>query len=539
MLQSVADARSPDHGLTLDIRRLRAALPALRSKARQALVDAPSWPAIAHFHATLSNLTDIESDPGFAALYAQFDADRTRYPATEQAFQIAVADYVHARVVAPDSDGPATDLLKAFWDLQAGDSPMLQEIVAVFSGRTQKYSQALDETTALANLTALSVGNTPGPSALWVSLSRLSLVVSIGSFDPQSGQTGTAYRKAYRDYMARLANAAGITDSVLQELEEKARIKPSRLPGKIAKAFAAAAAGAEQIASEKQAGVAWTSGMSLINLWGILAGLRQYKLDRNHGKRWAVIALDFASTTQAGVGLAADVAQILATQADRAACDTTARALTVGFESARTGLFFGGVVKLLGHVNGIFAGLFGFFTMYEGVTNASQLETTSGLSSVLMSAGYWADVWVTSRAKAFVVQEASLTVAGTAIDADILLAAGSVLNVAGILIAVTLLAYTNQNALLAALRALSAPGPMKWVDAVLQQLGAALVIATAPSDVRAALAQVRDAANGSTFVTWPISDRVQNELRAWGATDNDLSMLRSIPALGSVEHPGP
>jgi hypothetical protein len=183
--------------------------------------------------------------------------------------------------------------------------------------------------------------------------------------------------------------------------------------------------------------------------------------------------------------------------------------------------------------------LFGIFIICKGLAEGSRLEAGSGLSSVLMSAGYWADVWVTSRAKAFVVQEAALTVAGTAIDADILLAAGSVLNVAGILIAVILLAYTNQNAVLAAFRTLSSPGPRKWVDAVLQQVRAALVIATAPSDLRIALAQVCDAADRSTFVTWPMSDRVQNELRAWGATNDDLSILQSIPVLGGAEHPGP
>jgi hypothetical protein len=187
-------------------------------------------------------------------------------------------------------------------------------------------------------------------------------------------------------------------------------------------------------------------------------------------------------------------------------------------------------------VNAGLAGIIGIWTIVKAWNDKSWIDVGGGLGSVLSSAGFWADVWVTNRAKQFVAQEAALMVAGVAIDGEILLAAGTAMNIAGILIVVAVLAYKNRATIMSVLRDWSVCGPLKWVDSVLTQLEAAKVVTTGSPELQAALANVRTTANQSRYVTWYISDQARLELRSWGATDDDLSTLSYIPALGGTEH---
>jgi hypothetical protein len=531
-LQNIANAYSPDHGLTLDIDALRRALPDLRSKARRELVDTPAWPAIAHFNATLAQLKALETEDAFQEIYAQFDADRALYPRTAQAFQLALADFVNARSIDPDGDSAVLALLNAFLKGVAGDSPITKEIALAFSGAgIPQAAQARDEASAIANLTAFSVGNTPGPASLWVSLTRLGLVTSIGTFGPKAaGQTSSQWRASYRDYMARLAAASGITAATLAKLEGKAGITPNRQPGKLARAFASAAFGAEELAKKTQSGPWMTTGMGLLSLWGIYAGLKQVE-DEKGGL--GAYVMDGAAIAQAGGELAGAVVQVMGSPAVMTECSSIASFLGASFDAGKGMAMFRKLSEdLLGPALGTFVGLYGVAQVVQGATANGGVDWSkvgSGAGAFFQSAGYWADVLVTRQAK-LLVTETAIEIAGVAVDAELLLGLGAAFNVAGIVVGVIVIAATHKDLVMKAAYALFTPGPQKWVDTVLKQLKVTKAIVTGSAALVNGISQAQAASDQSTYVTWMVGPDTEKALRALGLGDDDLSLLRSIPA---------
>jgi hypothetical protein len=494
-------------------------------------VDSPAWPALAHFQASLAQLQAIESEAAFTTLYTQFDADRALYPKTEQAFELAAADFVTARAIDPNG-GPIVDgLLAAFMQGQATDSPFTKEIAKVFTGKASAAQlKAIDETSAVANLTALAVGNTPGPAALWVALTRLHLERSIGTFGPKAGgQTSSQYRASFRDYMAKLGQAVGVSEDVLLQFDGAPPRDPARLPGKVAKAFAAAANGAEKVAAATHSGWKLTTGMGIINLWGVYAGLAQATKD---GNPWDQIG-DDASVLQAGTGLAGDVVQVLATPEGLTASTRVAKLIGWSLDAGRAAETYGPLLRNLGKLAALLGFLSGAYQIVRGFQARDWSKMGAGASSVLMSFGYWADAFITRRASLF-AGETAIEVAGLAIDVDILLGLGSCLNIAGILIGIIVIAATHEDDILALAYALAAPGPQKYVDTFLDQLSRSAALATVSADLKSTLANVKAAADQSRFVTWSILPDTATELRGLGLDDQDLGMLRSLPKLGGV-----
>ncbi len=540
ILTSIGSAASPDHGLQLDIHELQGALPDLITKAQGELVDSPQWSEIAHLKNGFAQLGALVSDVGFASLYAQFDAERGGYPKTQQALQVAISNYVDVAMYDPAGDSTIQGLLDAFLDGQPGALPITKEIALLFGGKLST-SQATDDVSAAANLTALVVGNTPGPAALWVALTRLGLVVEIGTFGPQGhSQSFRKYASAYRRYMSKLGQAAGISDDLLQKFEQDARASDlSHPPSKVAKAFARAAQVAEDVAGKTQAGPKLTAAMGLLNLWGVVAGLRSYSAHAADGTSTDRHA-DIASIIQAGSGLAGDVIQAIGkTNVDKFAT-RAAQLIGNGANQQLAIQIYDPLAKIVGPFGAAACGVSGILQVVQGIDDpdwdSGKWKVASGASSILMSLGYWVDVLVTRRAAVFAVQLAAEDVILGLGSTELLLGLGSAFNVAGVLVGIIVIAATHQDEVMKIAYALFTPGPRKWVDTLLQQIGVTQVVAQAAGDLKSALANLTAAANRGVFVTWPIVESTVTELRALGLDDTDIGLLRSIPA--SVGVPG-
>ncbi len=536
MFTDIGNAFSPDHGMPLDIHELNDALPDLIAKAQTELVDSPQWSEIAHLKQGLAQLGALVSEDAFTALYEEFDTERGGYPKTQQALQVAISNYAYACMYDPSGDPTVQGLLDAFLDGQPGSSPVTREIALVFGGKLST-SQATDDASAVANLTQLVVGNTPGPAALWVALTRLGLVVEIGSFGPQGrNQTWRKYSSAYSRYMAKLGQAAGISADLLKQFEQDARASNrSQPPSKVAKAFAQASIAAETVAGKTQVGPKLTAAMGLLNLWGIVAGLRSYKADANSqdDNRDMNMQADMVSVAQAGTGLAGDVVQVIGkTEVDKFA--TRAAQLIVRGANANLSIqVYDGLTKILGFAGAAFCGASGIYQVAQGISDqdwdSGKWKVASGASSILMSLGFWVDVLVTNRAKAFALQLAAEDVILGLGSTELLLGLGSAFNIAGILVGIIVIAATHQDAVMKIAYALFAPGPRKWVDTLLQQIGVTRVVAQASGGLKGAVANLQAAADRGFFVTWVIRDSTLRELQALGLNDDDVGLLRSIP----------
>jgi hypothetical protein len=181
----------------------------------------------------------------------------------------------------------------------------------------------------------------------------------------------------------------------------------------------------------------------------------------------------------------------------------------------------------------VLCGASGIFQVAQGISdqdwNSGKWKVASGASSILMSLGYWVDVLVTNRAKAFALQLAAEDVVLGLGSTELLLGLGSAFNIAGILVGIIVIAATHQDQVMKIAYALFAPGPRKWVDTLLQQIGVTRVVAQASSGLKGAVANLQATADRGFFVTWVIRDSTLRELQALGLNDDDVGLLRSIP----------
>jgi hypothetical protein len=520
IFESIGQASSPDLGAKLDIAAFRAKIPPLRDKARDLLVDHPSYPAVAQFAASLDRLKAIEADPTFLSLYDQFDADRATYPMTEQAFQMAAAEFVMARALDPQGGDAVVDgLLDAFLKGTAGDSPFLREIAGLFSGKFVS-KKATDDATSI---TALTVGNAPGPACLWVALTKLGFLREIGKIQVAPKAPRRGFLVVLQDYVDRLVVASGVPESTLRDWETS-RPK-SQVPSAQSKATAARLKAADEIAGRTQAGPGFMVALSLVNIWTFYSGLASANTDTGA----LDVTADYLSSGLAATNLAADVVQLLVKTEQVAPAVKGAALFGRTLTSAEAMTLYETLGKTLGNAAAIGGAVFGVIQIAQGYAGDDWTKKWQGTGSVLISVGYWADVYISRHAALLVAEDVSVEVGAMTIGEGVLLGLGSAITVVGVLVSIIAIAATHQNEVMAIAYALFTPGPRKFVDTIFEQMNKSKAVVTGPDDMRSALADAKSSADSSTFVVWPIRDDAEKQLRAMGLADDDLGLLRSIP----------
>jgi hypothetical protein len=516
---SIGESASPDHGAKLDIADFHAKIPPLRDKARQLLVDQPTYPVVAQFAASLDRLKAIEADAAFQSLYEQFSADRDKYPLTEQAFQMASAEFVMARVLDPQGgDGVIDGLLDAFLKGTAGDSPFAKEIAALFSGQLGK--KAVDDSTAVA---ALTVGNAPGPACLWVALTKLGFLREIQKIQVAPKAPRRGFLVVLQDYVDRLVAASGVPEDTLRQWETSQ--PKSQTPSAQSKATAARVRAAEEVANRTQSGPRFMVYLGLVNLWAFYSGLSQANADTGA----LDVTGDYLSAGLAGTNLAADVVQFLASAEQAAPAVKGAALFGRTLTSAEAMSLYENLGKTLGNAAAIGGAVFGVIQIAQGIRDRDWTKKWQGTGSILISAGYWADVYVSRHAALLVAEDATVEVGAMAVGEGVLIGVGSALTFVGILVSIIAIAATHQSEVMAIAYALFTPGPRKFVDTIFDQMAKSKAVITGPDDMRSALADAKSSADSATFVIWPIRTAAQGELRGLGLGDDDLGLLQSIP----------
>jgi hypothetical protein len=524
---SIGEASSPDQGAKLDIGAFHAKIAPLRDKARDLLVDHPTYPIVAQFKASIDRLKAIEADPAFRALYDQFSTDRQKYPLTEQAYQMASAEYVMARVLDPDGGDAFTDgLLDAFLKGTPGDSPFLKEIAGLFGGQFSPKKAADDA----SSITALTVGNAPGPACLWVALTKIGFLREISKIQVAPKAPRRGFLVVLQDYVDRLVLASGVSEDTLRDWETS---RPKQqTPSAQSKATAARVKAADEVAGRTQAGPRFMVLLSLVNLWAFYSGLSQASTDTGA----LDVGGDFLGAGLAATNLAADVVQFLIKTEQVTPAVKGAALFGRTLTSTEALALYGKLGTTLGNVASIGGIVYGVVQIAQGFSTdkTDWSKVGQGAGSILISAGYWADVYVSRRAALLVVQEGVGEIAAMTIGEGVLLGFGSALTVLGILVTIVAIAAGHQSEVMAIAYALFTPGPRKFVDTLFEQMAKSKAVTTGPDDMRSALADAKSSADSSTFVVWPIGDDTEKRLRAFGLGDDDLSLLRSIPVQPSM-----
>lgn len=529
MADGFAAGFSPDHGMRQNIADVHAKVRALRTAAKQDLVDNPTFPEIKQFDASLARLEALAQEPAFLQLYQAFDAERANYPQTETAFQIATAAYIDAWVLNPNAGDVISAVVDAYLQGKPGKSPITKEVAKVFNQPPRKYA---DDAAAIIALTA---GNAPGPPTLWVTVTKLAFVAEIQKIavDPKAPRRGNP--RVLKDYMKKLVYASGVAEEVLEEWE--ADQPKSRMPPTVARAVARRMTATDEVVGRTQSGSGAMLGLSLLNLWAIYSAIATGFDDAGEAneaenadeyvKKWLNVVGDAAGGSSALLGLSADVAKIALNRVTAKAAVATAPLLKEALEKQ--------IVAL-----GELAGRFGFYVGFLGTATAvfqlyksSKQQDTWGKvaawGNLAAAVGYWVDVIVSRYGVTIAVRLGLAEVGALAVGEAVLLTLGSVLTVVGILVTVVAIAATHWDDIMRVAYALFAPGTQKFVDTFLNQVGACRVVAIGPASVRSALAAAIDASSHAGYVTWSAPARVDDELRGLGLNDSDIKLLKSIP----------
>lgn len=537
--QAFGAAYSPDHGLTQDIADVHAKVRALRATAESDLVDNPTYPEVKNFQNSLARLSKIENEDAFKTLYAAFDAERQKYPATEQAFQVALAAYVQARTLDPSTAAVSKPFLDAFISGVAGASPMTQEIAKVFTADPKKK---IDDATAIAMLT---VGGPPGPPSLWVVLTRLSFISSLRDLAVAPAKNKRGNARVLKDYVEKLATASGVPKEKLQEWENRPPQR-AQTPSSEAKATAARVAAAEEVAAATQSGPKFMAALSVMNLWAIYSAFGSTEEDvrkalaspDDAARCWLDAGSDAVGGAAAGANLTADVASLAVTGAKAEGALRAVNLLEQIFkpETVSAGLDrVASIAKVAGDVAGFAALALGALQIAQGLAakdGVDRWKVAQGAGSIAIGIGYWLDVLVSRRAAQFVVEQGVKwgigEIATVAVGETVLLALGSIVTVAGILITIVAIAATHWDEIMAVLTAWATPGTRKFCEGFLKQLNTCHAVKAGPSSVRDAVDAALQASAKAVYVTWAAPD---SELAGLGLGESDLTLFKSIPVL--------
>jgi hypothetical protein len=521
---------------TLDIADFHAKLRALRDVASTEYVDNANFPQNAEFLTSLGKLSAIENEKAFSDLYTKFNAARASFPVTENAYQIACASYIVARVLHPESDPYWGNILDIFDKGMSGTTPVSQEVDLVFNGTVKK--QIVDDAAAL---TTLTVGNAPGPWSLWLSLTKLSLIRQIQQVPPGAG---SAKNTIQRRYVSNLAKAMNIAESVLTEWDTEQSAK-GLTPSAQARAVSARMRALDTKASSVHSGPGFVAVLSLLDLWAIYSAIGQAKKDG----RVDAVGDGLAGIT-AAAGLAGAVTQGLQ-QLGAAAADST-RTNLLGKAATILGSVFSSdeamksldkLARFLGRAAAVGGAIVGVIQIAQGIRDSDLAKIAAGSGAVLASIGFWVGEFATARAPILFARSATAEILGITFTEAGLVELGACFGLIGVLISLAALAATHWDVISAFLAKQVTPGTKQFIDVVLTQLKAAHVVSAGPASVRTALDAAVSAAAAAKFSVWlhdfgNTNDLPTQKLRAIRMGPDDIQTFGLFPVDQSAGSPG-
>jgi hypothetical protein len=513
----------------LDIADFHAKLRALRDLAQTEYVDNANFPQKVVFQSSLTALAGIENEAAFARHYAKFDAARAAYPVTAHAYQIACASYIAARVLHPDSDPYTGNILDVFDKGTAGTTPVSMEVTHIFNGTTK-----MNDAAALA---AMTVGNAPGPSTLWLWLTKLSLIRQIKNVPPGAGGSpGSVNKNAvlFR-YVRNLATSFGIPESTLTDWGTT-QSKLGLTPTPEARAVSARMAALNGQASSVQSGPLWMAPLSLLDLWGLFSAMADAKKD--HG---LAAAADAGSAATSAANFVGAVSQGLAGVGDAAAAST--RTGLLGKAATILGAVLGdattlGMLTKTASVFGLIASfggaIVGGIQIAQGIRDGDLVKVAAGAGAVLTSFGFWIGEYATARAPLLFARSATAEILGITFTEVGLVELGACLGLIGVLISIVALAAMHWDAITTFVAKQVTPGARQFVDVLLAKLGGANVLSAGPAGVRTALDAAVAAAAAAKFSVWfhdfdQTDDLPTLKLRAIRMSEDDIKIFGAWP----------
>jgi len=545
VIKSVADGQMGGADLPQDIRKVHAALKSLLTVANQELVEKPPGPETNAFQQSATALAALQYEPKLAECYESFYRDRQRFVLTERAYMGAVTSYVTAMALTLESEAATQAAFKAFLEGAAGPTPITEEIAAIFEGRSTKeyLGDAFSAPMSLA-------GNAPGPMTLWVALTKLSLLDEIRKISVLSGGSRNPQKKnavTLKRYLDRLAKVSGFDDASLKALEKQQVAQPY---GAGPKAVARRIAALTEAADQTQSGPGFMKLLSIMNLLLIINSgvttaedLAKLVSDPQNVLKHAIgVASDFAGVASAGIGLSADVLSLVAQSPKAAAsvisCARSAAALGAAVPVDKVAAIVNNAKVLTAVVGKWAAGagaVVGVFQIVQGAMGnekgeVDQAKIWQGAGSVMWSAGYFIDLYVSRLGPRFLVRVGLTDIGSMALGEGALLMLGSFLTVAGILITLAAILYTNREPLMRLIDQLTTPGTQKFVEAILTTIKGCKVVKTAAPSVTAAIDSALAASKASLYVSWAVPWGGVAELKAIGFSDEDIKIIQ-IPGV--------
>jgi hypothetical protein len=520
--------------LTPNVSDLRAKIETLRSVTQDKLDTNAQFALLTQLPISAQNLVDFVDGPAAQALYADFSKARSQYPQTATAYQLATASYTEALQFDPRGPSRINELLESFMAGTYDEKPTNQEVAQTFSGKF-----AVQVTSTAASLKLLVAGNAPGPSSLWVSLTKLSLLRTLDEVTP----TWTKAQKTaeiFQDIIERLMLADGIAPSQIKIFEQAAADAANVANRDVANAVIQRVNNANAVAASTHAGAGYMAALGVANLVSMLFACEKgFKEDSGADQ-----AMDLANAANYGLNLGADVLAYFGTQAGSKryyqAASLLNRFLSGNAPTQSASDVAARYAKLADRIGpwaARAAFILGLAAIAVEVSKGDKKDwgnIASGGGAMLQSVAYFLDAYATKRATLIALRVAAADGAASAAEAGglvlmgDLLAFATVLNIVGIGLAVGALCYSHRAEILAILYDLATPGLTKQLDQWFRMMSSSEAVAVSDPSVKAAVDAAIAAAKSSTITSWIMPQSTIDHLKACGVSAEDITALQYV-----------